>query len=169
MGVNFWGVVHGIQAFVPRMLAHGQHGHIVNTASLAGLLPGGTVGMYGVSKHAVLALSEALYEDLRRAGSRLSASVLCPGMVKTRIHDAERNRPAGFANGEQPAPDAFEAAVDRGIEPSDVAQLVYESVRDDRFYILPHPDYDPVVLARVEHVLARREPLRMNVEAISQR
>jgi NAD(P)-dependent dehydrogenase (short-subunit alcohol dehydrogenase family) len=162
MGVNFWGVLNGIQAFVPRMLAHGQEGHIVNTASLAGLLPGGTVGVYGVSKHAVLALSEALYEDLHRQGSRLSASVLCPGMVHTRIHEAERNRPADFATGEQSTPDIFAPAVQGGMEPAAVAELVYESVRDDRFYILPHPDYDPVVLARVEHVLARGAPFQMN-------
>src|SRR5262249_21338764 len=81
MGVNFWGVVYGLQAFVPHMVAHGESGHIVNTASLAGLMPGG--GTYGVSKHGVLALSEGLHRDLKARGANIGASVLCPGFVNT--------------------------------------------------------------------------------------
>ena len=94
MGVNFWGVLYGLQAFVPHMLAHGEEGHIVNTASLASWLPGG--GPYGVTKHGVLSLSESLYADLLRENARIGASVLCPGWVDTKLASAERNRPAAL-------------------------------------------------------------------------
>ncbi len=95
MGVNFWGVLYGLQAFVPHMLAHGEEGHIVNTASLAGLMPGG--GTYGVSKHGVLSLTETLQQNLTMQGAKIGASVLCPGFVNTNIFDAERNRPKDLA------------------------------------------------------------------------
>ena len=95
MGVNFYGVLYGIQAFVPHMLAHGEEGHIVNTASLAGLMPGG--GTYGVSKHGVLSLTETLHQNLTMQGAKIGASVLCPGFVNTNIFDAERNRPKDLA------------------------------------------------------------------------
>ena len=96
MGVNFWGVLYGLQAFVPHMLEHGEEGHIVNTASLAGLMPGG--GTYGVSKHGVLALTETLHRDLQARGAKIGASVLCPGFVNTNIFDAERNRPKDLSS-----------------------------------------------------------------------
>ena len=97
MGVNFWGVLYGIQAFVPHMLAHGEEGHIVNTASLAGLMPGG--GTYGVSKHGVLSLTETLRQSLTTVGAKIGASVLCPGFVNTNIFDAERHRPKELSSG----------------------------------------------------------------------
>ena len=97
VGVNFWGVLYGLQVFIPHMLEHGEEGHIVNTASLAGLIPGG--GAYGVTKHGVLALSEGLYRDLKARDARIGASVLCPGFVNTGIFKAERNRPEEFASG----------------------------------------------------------------------
>src|SRR5947209_6277182 len=107
LSVNLWGVVHGLRAFVPRMLAGGEEGHIVNTASMAGLITGGIgSAVYDASKHAVLSLSESLYKDLLIRQTKVSASVLCPGLVNTNIFAAERNRPAALGAAEvEPARD----------------------------------------------------------------
>jgi NAD(P)-dependent dehydrogenase (short-subunit alcohol dehydrogenase family) len=172
MGVNFYGVLYGLQAFVPHMLAHGEEGHIVNTASLAGLMPGG--GPYSVSKHGVLALSEGLYRNLKDRGAAISASVLCPGFVNTNIFNAERNRPKELAL--EDASEADEAAralgsamLAQGKQPSEVAEIVLESIRNDHFYILPHPAWDGFVRSRVEHILARVEPVKMDLEDMMRR
>lgn len=169
MGVNFNGVLFGIQTFVPHMLAHGEPGWIVNTASLAGLLPGG--GPYGVSKHGVLALSEGLHRDLTAAGANIGVSVLCPGFVNTNIFDAERNRPEELATA---APDDAALAAGRamlaaGKQPAEIAQAVFESISEGRFYILPHPAWDEMVRARVEAVLARGAPARFDPEELARR
>ena len=160
MGVNFWGVLYGIQAFVPHMLSHGEEGHVVNTASLAGLLPGGSA--YTVSKHAVLALTEGLYQQLEHIGANLSASALCPGLVSTNLHRAERNRPAEFGEQltETSAETAEQIAQAMAIakEPEEIAAHVVEAIRERRCYILPHVEEDASVLGRAEHVLARRAP-----------
>jgi NAD(P)-dependent dehydrogenase (short-subunit alcohol dehydrogenase family) len=170
MGVNFWGVVYGLQAFVPHMLAHGESGHIVNTASLAGLMPGG--GTYGISKHGVLALSEGLLRDLKARNAMISASVLCPGFVNTQIFDAERNRPAELASGTPSIPGMLElgkALLAQGKQPAEVADTVFKSIEEDRFYILPHPAWDTVVRERVECVLNRGAPLTMDLDDIMRR
>lgn len=170
MGVNFWGVLYGIQAFVPAMVAHGQEGHVVNTASLAGLLPLG--GAYGASKHGVLSLTETLWGDFKARGLKLSASVLCPGFVHTNIDKAERNRPAELRTGES-APSQSELVglnlVQRGIDPNEVAEIVYDSVVNDRFYILPHPAWDAMVRDRVDHVLARGAPMAFDLQELTRR
>ena len=170
MGVNFWGVLYGIQVFVPHMLEHGEEGHIVNTASLAGLMPGGSA--YGVSKHAVLSLTEGLYSQFEALGSNLSASVLCPGFVNTNIGRSERNRPSDF--GEAPElteeqEQVMEMLLSGGMDPDDVAEQVYQSIVEQRCYILPHPAWDDVVRGRVEHILARNEPLSVDMEELLQR
>jgi NAD(P)-dependent dehydrogenase (short-subunit alcohol dehydrogenase family) len=173
MGVNFWGVVYGLEAFVPHMLAHGESGHIVNTASLAGMMPGG--GTYGISKHAVLALSEGLHRDLKTRNANISASVLCPGFVNTQIFDAERNRPAELkASSESPEftegmREMGRAMLAQGKAPAEVADIVFDSIAEDRFYILPHPAWDPIVRGRVDHVLARGAPLTMDMEDMMRR
>jgi NAD(P)-dependent dehydrogenase (short-subunit alcohol dehydrogenase family) len=136
--VNVWGVVHGIQSFVPRMLASGEPGHIVNTASMAGLITGGMgTAVYDASKHAVLSLSESLYRDLVVRQSRVSASVLCPGAVDTNIFTAERNRPTsiGAAEGEPPQSRGAAGAGDM-LKPEQMADSVFEAVRENRFYVL---------------------------------
>ncbi len=170
MGVNFWGVLYGIQVFVPHMLAHGEDGHIVNTASLAGLMPGG--GAYSVSKHAVLTLTEGLYQQFQMLGANLSASVLCPGFVNTNIGSAERNKPAEFGDASQRTAEQ-EAAIDvmlgGGMDPSQVADLVFDSIVEQRCYILPHPAWDDVVRGRVEHVLARGAPISVDIEEMMRR
>jgi NAD(P)-dependent dehydrogenase (short-subunit alcohol dehydrogenase family) len=171
MGVNFWGVLYGLQAFVPHMLAHGEEGHIVNTASLAALMPGG--GTYGVSKHGVLALTETLLRDLRARGAKIGASVLCPGFVNTQIIDAERNRPKELAAaGSAIAPamlDIGRAMLAQGKAPSEIADVVFNSIHEDRFYVLPHPAWDNTVRARVDAVLARGAPMTVDLEDMARR
>ena len=164
MGVNFWGVLYGLQVFVPHMLEHGEEGHIVNTASLAALIPSGSA--YAVSKHAVLTLTEGLYQQFEQLGANLSASVLCPGLVNTSILQAERNRPAELGDKLIEIPDE-EAAMLEGMfaqatDPADVAELVYEAIVEQRCYILPHPELDDIVRGRVEHILARGAPISLD-------
>ena len=170
--MNFWGVLYGLQVFIPHMLEHGEEGHIVNTASLAGLIPGG--GAYGVTKHGVLALSEGLYRDLKARDAQIGASVLCPGFVNTRIFSAERNRPEEFAR-VLPVSDAgaragIESVLQQGAkQPAEIAEIVFEAIQNDRFYILPHPAWDEIVRSRVEHVLARGAPLVLDFEDLMRR
>jgi NAD(P)-dependent dehydrogenase (short-subunit alcohol dehydrogenase family) len=136
LGVNVWGVIHGIRSFVPRMLTSGEEGHIVNTASMAGLVTGGLgTAVYDASKHAVVSLSESLYRDLVVRQTKVSASVLCPGAVSTNIFAAERNRPAELG-----APEG-ELAVSRAMPgdafpPQEMANQVFEAVKENRFYVL---------------------------------
>ena len=172
MGVNFWGVLYGLRAFVPHMLAHGEEGHIVNTASLAGLMPGG--GTYGVSKHGVLSLTETLHQNLQMQGARIGASVLCPGFVNTNIFDAERNRPKELSAGASAANNAGMAEVGRamlaaGKQPAEVADIVFDGIEQNRFYILPHPAWDDAVRSRIDHVLARGAPMTLDMEDMMKR
>ncbi len=158
MGVNFYGVLYGLQVFVPHMLEHGEPSHIVNTASLAGLISGG--GPYGVSKHGVLSLTEGLAADLAAIDANIGASVLCPGFVNTNIFAAERNRPNELLGVQVPEtpPEAVSAMhnmLKAGKAPSEIADIVFESIQQDRLYVLPHPAWDEIVRTRVETVLAR--------------
>ena len=167
MGVNFWGVLYGLQVFVPHMLEHGETGHIVNTASVAGLIPGASA--YSVSKHGVLTLTEGLWHHLRAADSNISASVLCPGFVNTQITEAERNRPSEFgekieSTNEQRA--LMQVLLGGGMDPSDVAELVWQAMVDDRLYILPHPGWYEVVRSRVEAILEGTRPVEVDFEAM---
>jgi NAD(P)-dependent dehydrogenase (short-subunit alcohol dehydrogenase family) len=166
MAVNLMGVVHGVRCFVPRMLAGGEEGHIVNTASVAGLLTGS--GPYFASKHGVACLTEGLYKDLKTMGAKLSASVLCPGVIRTAILDAERNRPAQFGgptdlSGLSPASqhwaNGFRAAIEAGIDPAVVADAVAEAIVHDRYYIIPaQPEYLERIGVRLADILAQRNP-----------
>lgn len=168
MGVNLMGVVHGVQHFVPRMLQanqHGEPGHIVNTASMAGWLAAPLMGVYNVSKHAVVALSETLYHDLRLAGSTVGVSVLCPAFVPTGIAQSQRSRPAELLNADELtasqriAQAATEKAVASGkITAEQVAQLTFDAVRDNRFYVFTHPQILPSVRARFDAVLNGAAP-----------
>jgi NAD(P)-dependent dehydrogenase (short-subunit alcohol dehydrogenase family) len=166
MGVNFYGVLYGLQTFVPHMLAHGEPGHIVNTASVAALMPGGDT--YGVSKHGVLVISEALHRDLRAAGSAVGASVLCPGWVDTKIAEAERNRPTAMTSAKNPEGHGLPLGdtLKQGMPPEVVAEKVLNSIREERFYILPHAGWDEVVLGRVDAIVARGAPYELDREAL---
>lgn len=173
MGVNFYGVLYGIRAFVPHMLEHGEASHIVNTASLAGVLPGG--GTYGVSKHAVLALTEGLQRDFADRGANINASVLCPGFVNTNIHRAERNRPAAASTDsanpelEQQGTALMGDLLSHGKQPAEIADIVFQSIREQRFYILPHPAWDEFVRSRVEQILARGPVASMDMMEMQRR
>jgi NAD(P)-dependent dehydrogenase (short-subunit alcohol dehydrogenase family) len=137
LDVNLWGVIHGIRAFVPRMLASGEEGHIVNTASMAGLVTGGIgTAVYDASKHAVLSLSESLYKDLVTRQTKVSASVLCPGSVMTNIFTAERNRPPGDGEGPRAEPVATPTLPEDSFPPEEMANQVFAAVRENRFYVL---------------------------------
>ena len=169
LGVNFSSVLYGIRHFVPRMLAQGEAGHIVNTASVAGLVTGGTGAPYTISKHGVVALSEHLYKDLKARNAKLSASVLCPGWVDTKIIDSGRNRPDELkpASAGASAPSAQMHArlaavrefLKTGYTPAEVAARVFEAIRSDTFYIVPaQPGIEAAVALRLEDIRLRRNP-----------
>ena len=157
MGVNLWGVIHGIRSFVPRMLAHGEPGYIVNTASTAGLTRSHLSASYGVTKHAVVALSEQLAAELERVGSNLHAAVLCPSWVNTRINESGRNRPAELAN-TTPLPEPtsemhkrwedMQAVVAAATPASEIARFTFDGLKTGKFYLLPHPESFEWVRAR---------------------
>ena len=163
LGVNLWGVIHGVRAFAPRLIAKGE-GHFVNTASVAGLISPPGSGAYNVTKHAVVALSETLLHDLRERGSGVGVSLLCPAYVPTGISDSERNRPADLPastlSRETEAKKAMlRKAVSSGrLTAEDVANAVVAAVKEDRFYILTHPRIKGAIRARMEDILEERTP-----------
>ena len=143
LGVDLWGVINGVRSFVPRMLAGGEPGHLVNTASMAGLLAFPSIAPYNVAKVGVVALSETTLHDLRKAGAPIGVSVLCPGVVPTRIAESDRNRP-GAQPGETPrmrVVDPGAARRARRANPPRSRELVVDAILGDRFWILTHPEY----------------------------
>jgi NAD(P)-dependent dehydrogenase (short-subunit alcohol dehydrogenase family) len=167
LGVNFSGVLHGIRHFVPRMLEKGEAGHIVNTASVAGLITGGTGAPYTISKHGVVALSELLYKDFKARNAKLSASVLCPGWVDTRIIDSARNRPQDLKPAAEVAMtpqmlvrlQAVRAFLKNGFQPEAIAGMVCDAIRSDTFYIVAaQPNIADAVALRLEDIRLRRNP-----------
>ena len=165
LGVNVWGVIHGVRVFTPIMLKQESEGHIINTASVAGLISPPGMGIYCVSKHAVVTLSECLHHDLAQKAAKLKCSVLCPAYVPTGIADSGRNRPAELSETRQKtaADVALDASLKKAVQSgklsaADVAQKVYEAVRDERFYILTHPKIKPSIQWRMEDILQDRNP-----------
>lgn len=168
LGVNLWGVIHGVRTFVPIMLRQGTEGHIVNTASMGGLVTGPFFGSYIVSKHGVVALSENLSRELARIGAPVKVSVLCPNVVRTNIMDSARNRPLALTNPEEASPASAEAqGVDaeirkyleeEGFAPAQIADHVVAAIRADTFYILTHPETKEAVRVRMERILEGRNP-----------
>jgi NAD(P)-dependent dehydrogenase (short-subunit alcohol dehydrogenase family) len=163
LGVNLWGVIHGVRTFVPVMLRQGGEGHIVNTASVAGLISNPFMSIYNVTKHGVVTLSETLHKELGMLGAPIKVSVLCPGFVQTRILDAERNRPAALQNpGNTVQNTQFEdmarAAIAAGLPPAEAAARVVDAVKNERFYVLTHPEFAPRVRERMEDILEGRNP-----------
>lgn len=169
LGVNVMGVVHGVRVFTPMMLEAAKRdpawqGHIVNTASMAGLLAPPNMGVYNVSKHAVVALSETLYQDLSLVTDQVGASVLCPFFVATGIGHSHRNRPTALRSGRPTKSQLIQQAmtgkaVDSGrVSAADVAQLVFDAISKNRFYIYSHPKAIKSVQTRLEDVLQARNP-----------
>jgi NAD(P)-dependent dehydrogenase (short-subunit alcohol dehydrogenase family) len=162
MGVNLWGVIHGLATFVPLLMDQNE-GHVVNTASIAGLVTAPFMGPYNATKQAVVAISETLYKDLRAAGiSGVGVSVLCPGFVQTRIADSGRNRPDWAPRrdvaGADDAHTVIKDLVDGGIAPGLVAERVLDAVRTDTFYILTHPDLRVAIQTRFDDIVEGRSP-----------
>jgi NAD(P)-dependent dehydrogenase (short-subunit alcohol dehydrogenase family) len=165
LGVNLWGVIHGVRTFTPILLAQGDEGHILNTASVAGLISPPGMGMYNVSKHAVVALTETLHHDLAARGAKVRCSVLCPAFFPSGIAASERSRPEELASGRErtAADDEREAwlrqAVESGrLSAEDIAEAAFAAVRDERFYVLTHPRILPAVERRMQDILQGGEP-----------
>ena len=170
MGVNVWGVIHGVRIFTRLMLATAKgdpsfEGHIVNTASMAGLLNAPAMGVYNVSKHAVVALSETLYQDLQLVGAPIGASVLCPYFVPTGISQSHRNRPEDVRMTQGPTASqlAAQAMTDKAVSSGkvsaqDVAEITFKAIADGDFYIYSHPGALAGVQERMQHIVAGTNP-----------
>ena len=161
LGVNLWGVIHGIHYFVPIMLSQSAPGHIVNTASAAGLVEGAGLGAYKVTKHGIVTLSETLHYELARQGANVHVSVLCPGFVDTRLVDTStRYRPT---NSPMSAPELDDDKFLRdgtgaGLSTDEIAERVFTAIRNEKLYILPHPHTKDGVRFRMETILNDRNP-----------
>jgi len=163
LGVNLWGVIHGVRAFTPHLIAQNE-GHIVNTASVSGLISPPGSGAYNVTKHAVVTLSETLHHELRERNAKVGVSVLCPAYVPTGIVDSERNRPEDLPASER-SPETLarqamlrKAVASGKISADQVAQAVVAAVKEERFYILTHPRIKGAIQARMEDILEGRAP-----------
>ena len=167
INVNLWGVIHGVRVFVPIMLEQDIECHIVNTASTAGLSTGPGLGIYRVTKYGVVSLSETLYHELAQKSAKLKVSVLCPGFVNTQIGDSARNRPVELQNDpteEKRRPEYedleynLNQAVQEGISPQQVADCVFNAIKEEKFYILTHPEAKDGIRIRMEDILQERNP-----------
>jgi len=166
LGVNLWGVIHGVRVFLPIMLGQDADCHVVNTASMAGLISGPFNAIYHVTKNGVVSLSESLHHELAFVGARVKVSVLCPGWVSTRILESERNRPSALATAPTRPPTPLEATMEQtvrqllatGLPPARVAGLVVDAIRAERFYILTHPEWKGMIRTRMEDILEDRPP-----------
>lgn len=169
LGVNVWGVVHGVRLFTPMMLEAARkdpkyQGHIVNTASMAGLLTPPNMGIYNVSKHAVVSLTETLYQDLRLVTDQIGASVLCPYFVPTGIHQSHRNRPGELAAAKPTKSQLIgqamsDKAVSSGkVTAAEVAQKVFDAIAADQFYVFSHPKALGNVRSRMQAIVDVQNP-----------
>jgi len=168
LGVNLWGVIHGVRTFVPILLEQKDEGHVINTASMAGLTSNPFMSIYNVTKHSVVTLSETLHQELGALGAKVKVSVLCPGFIRTRIADAGRNRPTSLladppnpTGGEAAAAfdQALRASVESGFAPAQVAERVFEAVRDERFYVLvAHVEIKASLYKRLDEIRAEENP-----------
>lgn len=164
LSVNLMGVVHGIQSFVPRMLSQGQPGHVINTASAAGLMTVPGASIYCASKHAVVALSECLLQELRSHGAPVGVSVLCPSYVRTGIAESERHRPAALRR-QQPAPPVSDEKLLHGMRVAtltadEIAAFAVDGVQKGAFYLLPHSAVLPTIMDRAQRIAQGQVPGR---------
>jgi NAD(P)-dependent dehydrogenase (short-subunit alcohol dehydrogenase family) len=158
--VNLWGVIHGVHTFLPHLLQNPDGGHIVNTASMAGLVAAPGIGPYNAAKYGVVAISETLADELAAEGSEVGVSVLCPGLVRTNIFTSQRNRPAALRNEQRKTAarsaneEIAQALRERGIDPAIVAGRVFDAIRTNTFWIITHPEFLPAVAERTEQIQA---------------
>jgi short-subunit dehydrogenase len=167
LGVNLYGVLHGIRAFVPIMLEQNEPGHVVNTCSMAGLINTPLSGAYNVSKHAALSLTETLYHELRMKQSPVGCSALCPELIRTGIANSDRNRPPHLKRPEDAdtpemelVEQAIRSSIETGLDPSVMAERVYQGIRQDQFYLLAEEgtNWEAACLTRLEDIRLRRNP-----------
>ena len=166
MGPNVWGVIHGIRVFTPIMLKQKEEGHIVNTASVAGLMSFNGMGLYCMTKHAVVTMTECLHHDLTKASEHVRCSVLCPAYVPTDIANSERNRPDNLREERTKSDDEIKmeenlkkAVASGKISADQVADQVLQSIREKHFYILTHPKIKPAIETRFQDILLERPPV----------
>jgi len=169
MDVNVWGVIHGMRSFVPILLEQNVPGHVVNTASIAGLTAAPYLDIYNVTKHAVVALSESLYKELQMLGSPVRASVVCPGLIRTRITESERNQPGTGTRdpdrselsegGAMMSKFLNEGIAEDGYPPERVAEATFDAIREERFYVIPaQEDVKAGMYQRLDEVRNERNP-----------
>lgn len=164
LGVNLWGVIYGLHSFLPMLLANSDGGHVVNTASVAGLLAGEGIGPYNASKSAVVAISETLRKELDTSGAGVGVSVLCPGYVRTNIFESQRNRPETLRNPARAAGDArvrndaLKRVLDIAMDPAEVAGMVHDAVVEDRFWVITHPEFLKPISERADDIVAGTNP-----------
>ena len=160
MGVNLWGVIHCVRIFTPIMVQQGTVGHIVNTSSIAGLISTPGMGVYHVTKHGIMTLSETLYHELRLKKSKIGISVLCPGHVRTQILEAERTRPIELRNPPNYKTDShqYRKIIEEGMLPQRVADYVFSAIKDNKFYIFTHLEFKKKMQIRMEDILQERNP-----------
>lgn len=173
LDVNLMGVVHGIRSFVPRMLAQGTEGHVVTTASIAGLISGSASVAYGAAKHGAVLVTEALYASLCERKAPIGVTLLCPGVVNTRIYQSERNRPDALRPAGGPATEAPELQAiatelyNGGLSPAQVAGQVFEAVSNNVLYALTTANFDATIRERSDAILSRRNPNFANLLDLS--
>lgn len=167
IGVNLWGVIHCIHEFVPIMLKQDTQCHIVNTSSIAGLVSYHPSALYQLTKHAIVALSEQLHNDLVIREANIKVSVICPWLVNTKIMDAERNRPEKYLNDQlltthnpehEDLEQTFRKMTQEEMLPSVLAQIVFEAIQENKFYIFTHPEMKPLILSRMQGIIEERNP-----------
>jgi len=165
--VNLWGVIYGVKVFTPIMIAQATEAHIVNVASVTGLLPNYPSAPYLVTKHAVVGLTESLYHTLAKRESKVKVSLLCPGWVKTSILKSERNRPAELQNqhgsliNKREAVESYkwmQESLEAGISIEECTDITFKAIQDEQLYVLTHPEYNPAIQKRMEHILGQTNP-----------
>ena len=166
MGVNLWSVIYGLRTFVPKMIEQDCECHVVNTASVFGLIPGVQAAGYGVTKHGVVVLTESLYSELLRKDAKVKVSVLCPGFIRTNLIDAERNRASELRNENVKEPTAeeeqgremFEQLLANGMDPAELAEITFQGIRDEKLYIQTHTDFNEMIADRAAHITQGTTP-----------
>ena len=167
-GVNLWGVAHGVKVFVPIMLKQGTQCHIVNTASAAGLTTGTEIGIYRITKSAVIMLSETLCLQLKQCGATIGVSVLCPSSVQTNLNEAERNRPAELSNPPEKAPltsdkerllKRFQTLNQNARSTEQFTAAVFKAIEEEKLYVLTHPELNAMVKQRTDNMIEGKNPV----------
>lgn len=175
LGVNLYGVIHGIRAFVPRMIAANRPAHIMNTASVAGFVSGSGSSCYGAAKHAVVRVTEALYAGLKEVGAPIGVTMLCPGLVATRIYDAERSRPAELTDASGPPTESADLVgmhddlYRNATTPEQAADIAFTGIMEECFYVFTSTSFDEAIEVRARDILARNQPAFESIVAMSRK